>query len=346
VVVQDQNGVVGASAIATIAPNDIDAAGTLIQDVQLAGSDIVVATFSDADLDDTAASFAATINLGNGLPPVIGTVQGADGQFTVSLPNPTLAGSSTPYPLAGYFPGVGNATDGIGTFWYFDDDTADDGEQALIWAFFGGLSAGGRVVTVTLQDAGMVVANVNSTVVLGAPVQVPGGSDYITAAPLISPPTPATYTSVANVSYTVTSWGDGSAVGSGPHTYAEPGNYTISYSDYQYVYIASGGSYHRTVTGTLSIAVPATDTPITPLPVGQVNGTAGESLAPDIPLYSFSSFDPDATASDFTATIDWGDGQSSAGTVTLTEQGTFIVSGDHTYDSGGTFPITRASAHL
>ena len=26
--------------------------------------------------------------------------------------------------------------------------------------------------------------------------------------------------------------------------------------------------------------------------------------------------------------------------MTLTEQGTFIVSGDHTYDSGGTFPIT------
>ena len=136
----------------------------------------------------------------------------------------------------------------------------------------------------------------------------------------------------------MTSWGDGSAVGNGPHTYAAPGTYVISYNVNEYLY----GSYefYRSIPETLSITIAATDTPITPLPVGQVNGTAGEVLGSDIPLYSFSSFDADATASDFTASIDWGDGQSSAGTVTPTEQGTFIVSGDHTYDSGGTFPIT------
>src|SRR5262249_41354612 len=42
---------------------------------------------------------------------------------------------------------------------------------------------------------------------------------------------------------------------------------------------------------------------------------------------------------DFTATIDWGDGTASSGTVTATSPGHFQVSGTHTYSSAGTFPI-------
>ena len=156
VTIQDQDDVVGASAIATINPNQIDAAPTFIQDVQLAGSDIVVATFTDADLDETAGSFDATIDLENGLPNVEGVVQGGDGHFTVSLPN--LAGGS--------IPSVGNATDGFSPDWYFDYYGSDDDTETTTWAFFGGFSAGERVVTVTITDTGTVVANVNSTVVL------------------------------------------------------------------------------------------------------------------------------------------------------------------------------------
>src|SRR5438094_814593 len=42
-----------------------------------------------------------------------------------------------------------------------------------------------------------------------------------------------------------------------------------------------------------------------------------------------------ATTADFTATIDWGDGSSSAGTVTGPTGGPFMVSGSHTYASTG-----------
>ncbi len=45
------------------------------------------------------------------------------------------------------------------------------------------------------------------------------------------------------------------------------------------------------------------------------------------------------TADDFTATIDWGDGTTSAGTVTRTPSGLFAVSGAHAYASLGSFPI-------
>jgi len=47
-------------------------------------------------------------------------------------------------------------------------------------------------------------------------------------------------------------------------------------------------------------------------------------------------------ASDFTATISWGDGSTSAGTVTGPMGGPFAVSGSHTYATTGTFAITTA----
>jgi streptogramin lyase len=52
---------------------------------------------------------------------------------------------------------------------------------------------------------------------------------------------------------------------------------------------------------------------------------------------SFVDGTPTATQSDFTATIYWGDGAKSAGTITGSPGGPFDVSGSHTYSSAGTF---------
>jgi hypothetical protein len=49
---------------------------------------------------------------------------------------------------------------------------------------------------------------------------------------------------------------------------------------------------------------------------------------------------PFGTLSDFTATINWGDGTTSAGTVTGPDGGPYSVSGTHTYTSTGPFTIT------
>jgi len=46
---------------------------------------------------------------------------------------------------------------------------------------------------------------------------------------------------------------------------------------------------------------------------------------------------PTATQSDFTATIYWGDGAKSTGTITGSPGGPFDVSGSHTYSAAGTF---------
>jgi hypothetical protein len=54
---------------------------------------------------------------------------------------------------------------------------------------------------------------------------------------------------------------------------------------------------------------------------------------------TFSDADPQANAKDFTATINWGDGHLTNGTITANAQGGFDVSGTNTYASIGRFAI-------
>src|SRR5260370_3157461 len=51
---------------------------------------------------------------------------------------------------------------------------------------------------------------------------------------------------------------------------------------------------------------------------------------------------PSGTVPDFSATISWGDGTSSAGTITVVSGGTYAVSGSHIYASTGMFTIITA----
>ena len=53
---------------------------------------------------------------------------------------------------------------------------------------------------------------------------------------------------------------------------------------------------------------------------------------------SFTDADPGGTVSDYAATIDWGDSTSSPGTVGASGSG-FTVSGSHTYQEDGNYPI-------
>src|SRR5262249_44966794 len=48
---------------------------------------------------------------------------------------------------------------------------------------------------------------------------------------------------------------------------------------------------------------------------------------------TFTATNPNATAANFTATITWGDGSTSTGTVTTDPKGGFDVTGTHTYNT-------------
>ena len=71
-----------------------------------------------------------------------------------------------------------------------------------------------------------------------------------------------------------------------------------------------------------------------------VSATAGSSTG-SINVASFTDNDPSLTSpSSFTATIYWGDGSSSTGTITSGSGSTFDVSGSHTHTSYGSFTTT------
>ncbi|HXT61341.1 MAG TPA: DUF4214 domain-containing protein, partial [Pirellulales bacterium] len=78
---------------------------------------------------------------------------------------------------------------------------------------------------------------------------------------------------------------------------------------------------------------PASDT--SPLSIVGATLAATEGLAFHGAVAAFAASAATAAASDFTATIDWGDGSSSAGTVAATGSGGFLISGHHTYAEQG-----------
>lgn len=133
---------------------------------------------------------------------------------------------------------------------------------------------------------------------------------------------------------TITATGGGHFTVSGTHTYADEGSPTIT------VRISDpddpGGPAVTSRPATvLDAALTATNgTPLNGVEAQVTSGTVA----------TFTDADPGATTADFTAgggstTIDWGDGQSSAGTVTRTGPGQFSVGGSHTYAHGGNFTI-------
>ena len=138
--------------------------------------------------------------------------------------------------------------------------------------------------------------------------------------------------------YTATiQWGDGSSsagavAGSNPftvsgfHTYKEEGSYSVSTA----VKDSDGASYSVATTATVADAhLSATGSTV------QLSGSSYSGV-----LASFADADPARKARDYAATIDWGDGKVTKGSVASTTGGAFTVSGSHTYVHNFSYPIS------
>jgi uncharacterized delta-60 repeat protein len=112
----------------------------------------------------------------------------------------------------------------------------------------------------------------------------------------------------------------------GTHTYAEEGNYPVT--------ISVGGADSISLNSQAQVAdASLTATPIKLVVTGHKNFSG--------PVATFTDADPGGTASDYTATITWDDGTTSAGSVGGT--GPFTVSGTHLFGAfSGTHHITIA----
>jgi len=209
---------------------------------------------------------------------------------------------------------------------------------------------GSHNFSITVTDDGGKTATITGTAnVADAPLSgastaaATGGTEGTTVATL----TGATFTD-ANTSaplsdFTVSAvdWGDGSTdtaglsvSGSGgsysvdgTHLYAEEGPHNFS------ITVTDDGGKTATITGTANVAtvpIVATDTAVSGFEFTPLN---------NVTVATFTHANGLEPASEFTATIDWGDGTSSSGTVTLSGTN-YSVSGSHTYSDEKSYSVT------
>jgi hypothetical protein len=205
---------------------------------------------------------------------------------------------------------------------------------------------GTRTATVTIADAGAKAATASATVnVSDAPLAAMGASGLAATEGAPSGTlTLATFTDAdpngTQADYTATiAWGDGTtspgtvapnATGgfsvSGAHAYGEEGAPAAT------VTIADAGGKTTTATPTINVA----DAPLTLQTFG-VAGAARSQIGGAIA--SLTDASPSAAASDYSATVNWGDGTSGPAVVAADPSGGFSVSGSHSYAHGGAYII-------
>jgi len=135
-------------------------------------------------------------------------------------------------------------------------------------------------------------------------------------------------------------WGDGSTAAgvvsgsagsftvAGTHRYADEGSFSVG------IAVADiANAVNASATGTATVG--ESDVLVgTGLTIAAAQGAAFNGA-----VATFSDTNTTNTASDFIATINWGDASTTAGIVSG-GSGTFTVSGSHTYTNAGTFPLT------
>ena len=288
---------------------------------------ITVTSPADAQIAATGAAVSATEGIA--FSGTVATFTDPDTAATASEYSATIAwgdGSTSAGTVSG---STGGPFTVSGTHTYADEGTftttvvIQDTDKATNSATATG--------TATVADAALTP---------GAPVTVTAteGSAFSGTVGSFSDANPGATT--ADFTATI-NWGDGSpptaGVVSGPaggpftvsgsHTYAEEGSYTIS------VAVTDDGGSTATLTATATVAdASLSGSCATPV----VSGTAYAGATA-----TFTDHSASGTLTDFSATINWGDGSSSAGVITG-GPGTapYTVSGTHTYATAGFYVIT------
>ena len=261
---------------------------------------VTVARFIDPNSNDPAGIFTVAIDWGDGLTSV-GSVSGSGGTFTVTG-GTTYADPDTYTIRVQVFAADGRSTTLSGSVTVQDAPLTImvDNIQATEGEPFSG-----AVATFTDANPYAVAQDFQATIVWGDAHSDPG-----------------TVSAGANGQFTVTTIN--------PHTYAEDGPQTLS------VQIDDlGGGSNTTASTPISVA----DAALT-ANGEDINTMAGQSTG-TVVVATFTDANTQAPVTDFTATIDWGDNSAGdTGTVVATEGGGFNVTGNHTYNDGGSYDVT------
>jgi hypothetical protein len=294
----------------------------------------VVATITGADPQAQASSFTATINWGDGST--------SDGTVTVD-------------PKGGF--------DVTGTHTYANPSQEWPGFLFPRFGFRGGHSYS---ITVTVNDTATNATGTaqSSARVAPAPPNISAqGQDIQATSGQPFSGVVATFTD-ANVqaqasNFTATVyWGDGTSsdatISADPkggfdvnatHTYNTTNSGVEYWSGFGWgvpfwsgnqefevtVSISDTSSADRAIAKSLATVAPAP--PSLSVTANKISATVGQQFSGVVA--TFTDTDPKATAGTLTATIRWGDGTTTQGTVTADPKGGFDVSGSHTYSSVG-----------
>jgi hypothetical protein len=279
------------------------------------------------------------------------TATGAAVQASVSQPFTGVVASFTdagPVPTAGY----------AATIFWGDGTTSGGIIQAASTGF---IVTGNHTyavpgtfpLRVAVSDPGGATATAATTATVTAPapqtnampVQATEGTSFSGAVASLA--VPAWDHGLADLTVSI-AWGDGytsagtlvaAAAGTftvvGTNTYAEAGQYAVTVS------VADRSAAGFTIATTATVADAALMAGSVP-----VDFTAGVPSAG--PVATFLDANPAAVAADFTATITWGGGHTSAGTVTaaVASAGQFVVTGSNLYSSAGTYPVSVVIADV
>jgi hypothetical protein len=334
ITVDDGNGALVGTALthaSVVSPTptvDLEAQGTHVSATVGQEFTGVVATFTDSRTGAQAADFTATIDWGDGISST-GTISvDANGGFDVTG---THTFTDTGAGIGGFPFGLGINTHG----------------------FF--------VVTTTIKDT---VAGVEETAfslasVAPAPPSITAQGQDITATSGVAfTGTVATFTTVdANATaagFTATiNWGDGTTSDgtivtdpnggfdvTGTHTYntvlpvSDPGLTPIwfqggGFDQYFEVTTRITDTTTKDVARARSMAVVAPAPPSLSVTADNIETTSGVAFTGTVA--TFTDTNTALATGDFTATIDWGDGTTSDGTIAVDPKGGFDVTGTHTY---------------
>jgi hypothetical protein len=201
-------------------------------------------------------------------------------------------------------------------------------------------------VQITVHDTGGSTTSGNQLITVSNAPITPTGASITTQEGVVLTGTAATFTdpdtTLTAVSFTATiDWGDGTSTGTitgsngsytvtGSHTYPEevgtPYPVTVT------IALAAVPAFHSTASSSAGVGDAALHTGSITVP-----GTAFKGVSINASL-QFTDQNTGAPTSDFTATIDWGDGTSSFATVSGSG-GSYSAAGSHVYKATGPFIV-------
>jgi uncharacterized protein (TIGR03118 family) len=297
-------------------------------------SNVVVATFTEADLTNLTANIVASINWGDSTTATAGTVTpNGTGGFDVT-------GSHT-YAQSGKYTVDVTLTD------QSTSGTTTVGGTTINVTSNGPVNSSPNPIasTADIAAAPLIAQGVPVSGFKGVALNPAPGGDVLVATFMDTGTigSPADYTASIN-------WGDGSAATAdtritsqgtpngvvfsvfGNHTYATTGTFTVV------------TTITKTASGSTAIAAStATIAAQTALPTDSVENLTGSAISAvqDVEftktIATFTDTSSAAVVSDFLATINWGDGTTTAGTISEDANDTFYVTGTHTYTKAGAF---------